>query len=331
MKKLVRIKTVYTDKGEGEGDIYVTENGVYVRDVYIDAGIGEEIVIGELSDIHFNYCNAQDLSEAEPVVMSTLENRVWCANGSTVENYHNCMELLGDADQIVINGDTLDYLSHGAMELMQREIWDKLPDVIATAGGHEVLRKMQGLVEDTLSREQRLKILENFWRHDLYYVSKLLKNKLLIIGLFDDRACINEYEKERLEKDLSLAREKGLAVLIFAHEPFAARLEKYRDFTENDAMLIGDPAAFPRDMCDGAFHGNKLVGGELCDAVTLEAYKLITENADIVKGIFAAHLHNEMFLNIKAKTPNGEDAFIPQFVKSATAYGKGMLMRICVR
>ena len=125
MRALNVIQEVYTDPTGKAGNIYIIENGLHVRDVYIHAGIGKEITIGHTSDLHFNYCNEQDMAEANPVVMSTLEHRYWQANAKSVPNAVRCLEFLDELDQVVVNGDTLDYLSHGAMEIMQREIWAK--------------------------------------------------------------------------------------------------------------------------------------------------------------------------------------------------------------
>lgn len=311
--------------------IYISENGLYVRDVVIDAGIGEEVCIGHISDIHLNYCNKQDFDEAEPVIMSTHENRVWCANGESVPKLRNCLEFLKDVDQFVVNGDTLDYLSHGTMELMQREVWDKCPGVIATMGGHEVLRKMQGKVDDPMSREERLAILEKFWKHDMYYISKVIKEKVMVIGMFNDLAQYTGEQRQNLEADIKTAREKGYAVLIFAHEPIATRNPEHKNFTADMAMLVGDPSVFPKDFCDGVSRGYNLVGNENCDVITKAVYSLITNNADIVKGVFAGHHHSDMHLDIIAKTSDGRDAVIPQFINTAMAYDNGHLMRITIR
>ena len=82
MRHLNKVSEVYTDPNGKAGDLYTIENGLHVRDVYIHAGIGEEVTIGHTSDLHFNYCNQQDLDEANPVIMSTLEKRLWQANVS---------------------------------------------------------------------------------------------------------------------------------------------------------------------------------------------------------------------------------------------------------
>lgn len=73
-----------------------------------------------------------------------------------------------------IYGDTLDYLSHGAMEIMQREIWDRYSQAMAS---HDMTRKMQGKVIDPMPREERKKILQDFWPHNIVYASRILKTR----------------------------------------------------------------------------------------------------------------------------------------------------------
>ena len=330
MKNVKIIKEIAQCDG-GKDRVYVADNGLCIRDVVIEAGIGEEIFIGHLSDLHFNYCNQEDFAQADPVVMSTYEYRLWNKDASSVPKARKCLEFLRDADFIVINGDTLDYLSHGAMELMDREVWDKYSNLIATLGGHEIAKKMQGKVEETSSYYDRLNYLKSYWRHDVYYVSRLIKNKVLIIGLLNDQAIHYEEQVQKLEADLQLAREKGYIVLIFAHEAIATKNPLHKNITEADVLEVGDPSAFPKDFYNGTTRNQKMVGSELCDEPAKAIYKLITGNADVVKGFFAGHLHNHIHLDIIAKTPSGENAVIPQYVNTATAYGDGHLMRILIK
>lgn len=327
MKQIEKIKKICKRENDV---IYIAKNGLYVRDVLIDAGIGEEVYIAQISDMHLNHCNQKDFDEADPVVMSTYENRMWCANGETVPKLQRALEFLDDADQLVVNGDTLDYLSHGTIELMNRELWDKCPDVIATVGGHEVVRQMQGTVSDPISYEERVEIIKKYWRHDIYYVSKVIKDKVMVIGMFNDLARLNEYQRNRLETDIQLAREKGHIILIFMHEPVATHNSEHKNFTEKDIMLAGDTASFPVDFCDCTNYNRNFVGGVHCDEITNEVYKLIVNSADVVKGIFTAHWHNDMHLDVIAKN-NGEETVIPQFVHTASAYDDGHVMRITVK
>lgn len=326
----VQKQMVYTSPDHSD-DIYINEDGLYVRDVTLDLAIGEDILIGMLSDIHYNYCNEQDLAEADPVIMSTLENRIWLQNAHTVPIARRCLDFIKDADQIVLNGDTLDYISHGSMELMQREIWDKYPDIIAVLGGHEFARNMQGKVPDPVPRSERIAQIEAYWKHDIYYVSKLLKNKVLVIGLLDDVAQFNESQYQKLKADIERSRENGYQILLFAHEPIATHDPAHSNYTEDMALLVRDRSGFPKDFCGGVSRGGKIVGSEQCDDTTKKMYALITNSADVIKGFFAGHYHSDLHLEILAKNPDGSDAVIPEFIHTATAYDNGHLMRIFIK
>ena len=192
------IKNIYKSQN-GTDDINLIENGMYIRDVKLDLGIGEEIIIGHISDLHFNYCNEEDFKENDPVLMSTYKNRTWLAGGETAFLADKCFDFFKNADQVVLNGDTLDYLSYGCMEIMKREIWDKHPEVIATLGGHEFARNMQGEVPDTTPWESKAKKLQAFWPHDIFYFSRIIKEKILVIGLLNDGSRFYEPQKEKLK------------------------------------------------------------------------------------------------------------------------------------
>ncbi len=328
MKKLASCNVLHDGK---EGKLYVTENDVYVWDVTVDAGLGTEVLVGHISDIHLNYCNEQDFKEADPVLMSTYENRKWLANGASIPHLHNCLAVLDDVDQLVFNGDTMDFLSHGTMELMQREVWDKIPGVIATVGGHEISVKMQGKVAERLSRDERIKIVGDFWKHDMFYTSKVIKEKVMIVGFFNDRGMCNKTQVEKFRADIEKARKNGYALLVFAHEPIRTNNSKEAHFTEDMALLKGDTSSFPENFCDGIICKMNALGADGCDESSKEFYNLLVNNADIVKGFFAGHHHNNIYTEILAKTSSGKESIIPQYIHTASAYAKGSLMRILVK
>ena len=329
MKAVQPVHVIYQDERQC---IYEIENGLHVRDVVIEAGIGEPVYIGHLSDLHYNYCNQQDFQEANPVVMSTYENRQWLAHGESVPTGRKCLAFLEDADQLVVNGDTMDYLSHGCMELMQKEIWDRYPEVLASLGGHEITRRMQGKIEDPASLESRLDILKAFWKHDIYYVSKVIKEKVMLVVFFNDRATVNEEQLRRFRADLKLAREKGYIMLLFAHEPIRTCNPKEKCIEHKDVIQIGDPSGYPINFCDGLMLNNhKMMGNDACDPATKAMYQEITNNADVIKAFFAGHRHSHIYLEIQARNADGTSGMIPQFINTASAYQAGHAMRITVK
>lgn len=324
MKELKKVKDFYNTEND---KLYTIENGLHVRDIIIDAGVKEEVYIGQVADLHYNYCNQQDFDEANPVVMSSYENRTWQANAASVPVARKCLEFISDSDQMIVNGDTLDYLTYGAMELMQKEIWDKYPNVLATLGGHELTRKMQGKVPDETTLESRLELLQDFWQHNIYYESRVIKDSVMVVCLLNDHGRYNSYQAEKLKADLALAREKNYPVLVFQHEPINTYNPRHNPYSKDDVIMIGFEGGISTNYCDDA----KRAGSKDRSEEELEVYNLIVNSADIVKAVFAGHLHNHMCLDIFGKTPDGKDAVIPQYIHYSSVYDEGHIMRIIVK
>ncbi len=332
MKKLTVREEIYS--GDKQGHVYIEDTaGVIVHDVEIDAGLGEEITIGHIADIHYNYCNQQDLDEADPVLMSSLEHRLWLKDGFSVQLGRNAYDLMDDMDLMVFNGDVLDYLSHGSMELMQREVWDRYPNAIATIGGHDIARCMEGKVRETMTLDERLAMLQDFWKTNIYYDKRVLKDKVMVLGLCNLTWTINEDQLAKFKADIAEAREKGYVVLVFMHEPICTG-------NPADALVTAEHPSvlkhwygqgFPRDFYKAENNRCPMVGGVGCNETTDAFYEVLVNSADVVKGVFGGHVHIEMYFDIMAKTPDGQPATIPQFIKIASAYGDGSMMRIAVK
>ncbi|MBQ8508923.1 MAG: metallophosphoesterase [Clostridia bacterium] len=304
--------------------IYKLDNGLMVREAEFDSGKGgDPVTIVQVSDMHFNYCNQKDLDENDPVLMSTLANRKWLANGSSVANAERCLAYAADADQIVVTGDTLDYLSWGCIELMQKTLWDKYPDAIATIGNHEPVRRVQGEVAETTTLEERYTWLEEVWApyHDIYYFSKVIDEKVMIIQMDNSQNKYWDNQIEPFKADLETAREKGYTVLLFQHIPLCSNNPDEATFYP---LRVNDGSGVPRNLYNSGI-------GAKASGATQEIYDLIVNNADLIKGIFCGHIHSDYYSEIIAKTSGGEDAIIPQYILTAAAYDSGHVFKITVK
>ena len=304
---------------------YTLENGLTVREVDIAAGFadGDTVEIVQATDFHYNYCNEKDFEENNASTMSTYLNRGLNPNGSSAKVTAKCMEYGSLFDQTVVTGDILDYLSWGALELMQKYIWDPYPNTLAVLGNHDPVRVM-GLptdVPDPTTVASRFEILQQNWKHDIYYTSRLIKNKVLVIQMDNGQNKFWDVQVEKLQNDLELAKMHGYAVLIFVHVPLS---------TGNSAdtavpyIYTGDlGSACPIDL----YHAI----GLNADGATKEVYDLITNNADVIKGVFTGHEHNDFYTEIQAKTSSGDVAVIPQYTLTGSFYGGGHVLKINVK
>lgn len=300
------------------------EGGVSVREVLIETGdtSGEAVEIFQVSDTHFNYLNAADFEEAHPSTLASYNGRQWLKDGSSVPNAVKTLEYASQGDAIVITGDVLDYLSLGAIELMHKYIWDPYPNAIITLGNHEFSRRCQDnpSTPDPTTPESRYQILQDNWKHDIYYYSEVVKDKVMIIQLDNGDIRFWDCQIEPLQRDLALAREKGYTVLLFYHIPLCT----YNP-AETDVYPIRRNDQFNHNFCDNN------VGKPGSDQATLTVYDIITNNADIIKGGFCGHAHSDYYTEIIAKNADGTSAVIPQWVLTAAAYDGGHALKITVK
>ena len=303
-------------------------NGLFVREATFDSGKGgDPIAIVQLSDLHYNYINDRDRQDNNPTVLSTATERLWGANGAHVAQSKTAIDYARTADQVVITGDVLDYLSWGCIELMQKEVWDVLPNAMITIGNHDYVQQMQGTVPETLAPADRWTWLQSVWKHDIYYSSKVMGDKVMLIQMNNGERKFYESQIEPLKKDIETARENGYIVLLFMHETIYT---KNRNETAVNALRVNDSGwAFNEDFCSNT--ANHHVGGADMDSATKEVYNLITNNADVVKGIFNGHIHSDFYTEVKAKTASGEDTIIPQYTMTGTIYDTGHVMKITVK
>lgn len=298
-------------------------NGIMVREATIDSGRGgEPAEIVHITDIHFNKLNDKDFAENNPSVMSTYAQREHMKDGYSRANAERCMYYGGLFDQIVITGDTIDYLTYGAMEMVKEVIWDPYPNTLVALGNHDPVRVM-GLgkdVADPTTLESRYAILQENWNHDVYYASKVVKNKAMVIQMDNSQNKFWDHQLPKLKADIETARQKGYVILLFVHIPLATNNPAETGVLEIDR----NPKSRHNFYTEG-------VGGINSTGVTREVWDTIMNNADVIRGVFAGHIHEDYYAEMLAKTPSGEQKIIPQYVNFAAWADKGHVLKITVK
>lgn len=339
MKKVDQVITLAGTPEDKRGWIYrLGKTGVRVREVEIESEQIDKspVTVIQISDLHLGTLNRKDWEEQNPTLLSTYENRIWLKDGGSIDVTKKALQYAAMiADQIVITGDAMDYLSYGSAELLEELVWHKYPNTLVTSGNHEWVQRMQGAVPETLSLEERGRWLEEIWKphHDFYYSSKLIKNKVLIIQLENSLCKFWNRQAEPLKNDLELARRKHYTVLIFAHVKLWANNP---NTTCIDAII---PNIYVRtnqfnfnhtdDGNRGALVGFKAEAG----SATEEIYQLIVKNADVVKGVFVGHEHADLYSEILGEHGvTGKRMMIPQYVLTTNAIDPyGAVLKITIK
>lgn len=273
----------------------LVDEGLDVRELELETGmVKKPVTIVQISDAHINFCDDVDLIERNPSTYSTFKQRDWLAYAASSLNLDNSLKYASYFDQTVITGDTIDYISHGALDLVKTHVFDLYPDVLCTLGNHDTVRVM-GLpndVPDPSPSEERYALLEEIWPHDLYYTSRAVKDQVMVIQLHNGSGMFYKQQIEPMKKDLETARKKGYPVLLFYHIPLP-------------------------------------LNSDLAETKEMEG--LIAQNADVIKATFCGHWHKDGETAIEGKTPDGTAVSIPQYILTSTAYDSGHVLKINVR
>ncbi len=310
------------------------KTGLTVRDIDIDAVEGnsntETVNIIQITDTHLNYQNAEDIAEANPAIMANLKwrgvNNMNNLNGRRKNYDRNLVNLVNAlefakayGDQTMVTGDVIDYLAYGSLDLMKRYICNFDKNAILLQGNHDVVRanssaRPDGAIDDLSSLESRNVILSKYWTNDLFYTSKVIKNKVMVIQLDNGQNKFYDEQATLLEADLKTARENNYTVLLFAHIQVGTGDSNDKVYT---SMLDSDP------HLNGLSVKTFVNSGRVVD--------LIKNNGDVIKGVFTGHQHADFYTEIKAKTPSGNDVIIPQYVLTGNFYDNGHVIKINVK
>ncbi|MBR5553725.1 MAG: metallophosphoesterase, partial [Clostridia bacterium] len=323
--------------------MYRLANGMKIREVEIDTGIGgDEIEIVHFADTHLNYINRMDMEIGETNTLSTYRGRSWLRDGSSVPNINRAMEYASFFDKTVITGDIMDYFSWGCAEVMTKTIIDRSNKVVMALGNHEPAELCQPDMNDLsykYSLDHTYQVLQSIWKtNDIYYHSEILTNdegteKVMIVLLDNQRdAYWGDIQAVPFAADIEKAREKGIPILIFEHNPIST--QNPNETAATWFFEPGDLSGIPCDMTK-SFAGSPAHGY----ADTMKVYNLIVRNSDVIKGVFCGHWHNHMYTEILAQNEdgsfktdeNGNYVVIPQHTVTANAYGSGNAIKITIK
>lgn len=306
-----------------------------IRELTFNFGLKNPLEIIHLSDLHWNYLNAFDIADSDPTLLATYGVRKtdWSdsVQGGWINNGRLLLEYARTADELVITGDVMDYLSKGAAELVHREIWDKYPNTIMALGNHEISQKVSNTVAETMSRENRFAWISQIWKYknNSHYSSKLVGDKVMLIQMDNSENVFHETQYQQLSADIALAKTEGYKIFIFVHEPLttgnSADTAVVPILTGGDYKTAANTYDFYTKKDDSNIHPDK--GG-----ATATVYNLITSSSDVIKGVFSGHIHGNFYSEILATNEDGtfvkdvEENYvtIPQYTVGA-GYNRDMI------
>jgi len=314
----------------------------YILDWYNNDSLTE---IAQVTDTHFVYKSSEDVfNDYEPTLTTYASSgRQWYESLNVQSKVLDVMEFASFADKTIVTGDVVDYTSPGTLQVAERLLWGTntavgiranatgTSNVLATVGNHEPLEALSG-VDYGKSKEDVLDDLKVGWSNDIVYHSEMVYNKdgkngAMTVLIDNGTGTIDPTLADKLAASVAEAREKNAPVLIFMHIPVSdGSEEKTVPEVIGDTNLKGTAANQKESLDNKALMG----GSSYTDANGNALYDVITENADIIRGIFVGHKHGYMYSEVQG-TGASRAYTIPQFVLGAAHLDNGYVLKINIK
>ena len=314
------------------GCIYKSADGApWIYRVVLDSGLNvEEKNILFLADTHFAAINARDISENNPLVLTSYEKRGPVFGGDrVVKNATEVMKYSPQFDKTVLLGDSMDFLSYGGLQALERYIYGACPDALVLVGNHDDTRIAGHRASDETPRSSREEILASVIKNDIFYHSESLGKAILLIGMNNCHRRYTEQQRALLEADICRAREEGRKVIIAQHEMINTGREE-----DSRLPVLHLNSSWCYNSAYNFCNGADKIGTAADNETTSAVYNLISSSADVILAVFAGHWHNAAYCEINAtynKDGKTVNTTIPQYVVPSAAYGDGFMAVVTVK
>lgn len=298
-------------------NFYKTNSGTIVREIHIEHTNPDvkPSVFGVTADCHINRVDRTGKDKYDAEVMFSFWTRPGFSQKWVTDAFLNSTKLLNTYDLFVLGGDTVDYVTYGTLDYIKEKVLDKYDNCIFAMGNHEPVKNMQTTIPDIDEVRNHRQLYEYFDKDYLNCYTHLLNDSVLLITF--DNGSYYKYNKEQYEKlkaAIKLAREKGYIILMFQHIMISTGNP---DDTHVKALLqgFGDSCTHP----DGRNYYNfatvpvtdsiydfQINMHTPNDTLNEEMYDLITQNTDVIRGLFVGHNHRCDYLEILPRNSRRE-------------------------
>lgn len=317
---------------------YYTNYGTVIREVHITGGtmqkeLGATTEIGVLSDTHLEIVDFDGRDMYDPEYLLTAQTRSSWNTARVDDSFINGVKMASTADKFIITGDIIDYTAYSSLDFVKEHATDKYDNGIYLLGNHDATMTVgTSGRNDAFTARDYDQVVQEYWMNDpddidgdgntseIIYHSEVIDG-IMLINM--DNGSIYEYVQEQLDRfkvDVATARENGYTILIFQHIPFSSG--DPLDEKVYPVESFGDNAVVSTDGVHSHAYGNYYnqntsysTEGSMYnfsynpsrpnDAVNDEMYTIITNNSDIIKGIFAGHLHQSEYCELLPRDKDG--------------------------
>jgi len=280
------------------------DDGLKVKETVIDIGLSKPVKLARITDSHLVYVNGADNAIARE--QASIRYQYYVDADKKLERCVNYANALG-VDLVTFTGDIWDFFSMGNLAKFKKAT-SVLDDFLFSLGNHEDIRKVGGNL--TIGDELQLlrKTISKYVKNDLSFATRKV-GEITVVSMDNSRYTFSENQVEKMKAEIA----KGRPILIMMHTPLYTEKLLETAKANNDA---GSLMGYPDSVATSG-------GYRKMDSATKEMVDLINANPDIIKGIFAGHLHYDHESNLESG--------IPQYLLRASVQEKGFIEIIEVK
>ena len=289
---------------------------------------GTPIDIAVMADTHVHVVSEKDDNDEEVQLSSKCRGMIF-RHPSCFKALENATKAAEYCDCTVIAGDVIDYLTYGALDYAKELFFDRLPNIMCTIAIHDVSKNNMTNLPDKLPYEERINILKPYWPNDVRYDTRVLGDKVVLVGLDNDStAHYFEDQVEKLKAEIEKARKENNIILLFQHTAIATGKEEDKEAPNFFVNRFEVSNVFDRRLIGNPQYTNE---------TDKKMLKLITSNSDVIRGIFCGHFHDGNHTLLPAYYIDDQgvkhDQPIDQYIVSSTPYclPHGVITRVIIK
>lgn len=269
--------------------------GLVVKETEINIGIKKPVTIARITDSHLAYVNGADNATARE--QASTRYPYFTNNDVKLQRCVNYANALG-VDLVAFTGDIWDFFSVGNLEKF-KSATGVLDDFIYTVGNHDDVYVVGGNLPTADERAFMHKNIANYVKGDLSFDTRQV-GEITVVTMDNSRYSFNDEQVQKMKAEIA----KGRPMLLMMHVPLYTETLYQKASANNEVGYIMPSVS-------------KATGS------TKEMLELINNNASLIKGIFAGHMHYDFVSDL--------DCGIRQYMLTVSYSGGGTVEIITVK
>lgn len=269
--------------------------GLVVKETEINIGIKKPVTIARITDSHLAYVNGADNATARE--QASTRYPYFANNDLKLQRCVNYANALG-VDLVAFTGDIWDFFSVGNLEKF-KSATSVLDDFIYTVGNHDDVYVVGGNLPTADERAFMHKNIANYVKGDLSFDTRQV-GQITVVTMDNSRYSFSDEQVQKMKAEIA----KGRPMLLMMHAPLYTETLYQKASTNNETGYIMPSVS-------------KATGS------TKEMLELINNNPNLIKGIFAGHMHYDFVSDL--------DCGIKQYMLTVSYSGGGTVEIITVK